>query len=801
MPVVNHWILFLLVLISFSLFSQTETDSTKVGLVLSGGGAKGISYIGVLRVLEENDIPIDYIIGTSIGGVIGGLYASGYSPKEMEAIISDPKTKNFIKGTSQQGLNLFYDNHEKRAHLLTLQFLYDKENKFIFSPSFINTSKMQLEFNKLFSMAAAHSQYDFDRLFVPFRTLHSNIDHGRYEYQNQGLLANHIRATVNVPIIYPKHFIKNKIKFDGGIYNNFPIRVMKKEFNPDHVIGVKTGGHLIHELKDTQFGSENLRDLFIKLMVNNSDYEAINSKTDVYINPKVSHLSMFDFENYKQLIQIGAESTLKALPEIRTKIKRRVPKKSIEEKRNAFKNQFIKEDFKALEIVTRPKTKHTDYVSKILHQNKKKAFNYQDFEKGYHRLASSPYFDNMNPQFLYDKEKNTHKIKLEYDSRAKINFKIGGAIASQGLGFLYSGFEIKFVKKNMNVIYGDYYFGEFKKYINTGVTKYLPTQWPIFLGVYYTGSWYDYLKSSLLSFDHQSLVYFNLKENTPGVHLGIPFLKEGLLKAYVEYYLGNYTHALNLFEYNSEDQLYKHHLHGPKFGLRYKKSTLDTPQHPTHGERFEFHMYKIYSKYDLSLSPPPFFNKGFKLSPNNKVNTYNWEFIKLEYEKYFNFSQARFLSLGLEIEAAYSSEKKFKTNLINLENDKVVDMNMFVLDFLTSPQFLPFWNSERYLSTNHTASSYLALGLHPIVHISKKLQLRFPFYIYNYFFQKSETATPSTENKLKINPNLFSEYLINNGVHLVYKTPLFPISIGVNRYDAFVGDNEEYNFFLRSGIR
>jgi NTE family protein len=104
-----------LILFCTTLFSQTKIDSTKVGLVLSGGGARGISYIGVLRVLEENEIPIDYITGTSIGGVVGGLYAAGYSPDEMEAIIANPKNKfrlNIGGAIASQGLGHIYSSFE-----------------------------------------------------------------------------------------------------------------------------------------------------------------------------------------------------------------------------------------------------------------------------------------------------------------------------------------------------------------------------------------------------------------------------------------------------------------------------------------------------------------------------------------------------------------------------------------------------------------------------------------------------------------------------------------------------------------
>ena len=317
-----------LILFCTSLYSQNKIDSTKVGLVLSGGGAKGISYIGVLRVLEENEIPIDYIVGTSIGGVVGAFYATGYSPDEMEAIIANPKTLSFIKGETQQGLNLFYNNQIEPSSLLSLQFFKTK-NKLSLSPRVINSSMMQLAFNKFFYKANALSQSDFDQLFVPFRTVYSNIEKGNYEYMNQGLLANHVRATMNIPLIYPKHHIGEQTMFDGGIYNNFPIGVMKKEFNPNNIIGIHTGGHLFDESKNIELNTENLKSLFTRVLVNNSEYKSMNSKTDVLIHPKLEHLSAFDFKNHKELIQIGEESVRSKLPELRNKIKRKVQKKTL----------------------------------------------------------------------------------------------------------------------------------------------------------------------------------------------------------------------------------------------------------------------------------------------------------------------------------------------------------------------------------------------------------------------------------------------------------------------------------------
>lgn len=230
---------------------------------------------------------------------------------------------------------------------------------------------MQLSFNKFFYQANTLSNSHFDQLFVPFRTVYSNVEKGDYEYMSQGILANHIRASMNVPLIFPKFYINEQIKYDGGIYNNFPIRVMQKEFNPNHIIGVQTGGNLNNDSKITDLKTENISYLFSKILVNNSDYKAINPKTDVFIHPKVSDLSSFDFKNYKKLIQIGEESVRSKLPELRKKIKRKAPIKWVNQKRSAFLNRFDSMDFDSLAISSKPYLKNHTYHRKILQPKKK----------------------------------------------------------------------------------------------------------------------------------------------------------------------------------------------------------------------------------------------------------------------------------------------------------------------------------------------------------------------------------------------------------------------------------------------
>ena len=287
-------------------------------------------------------------------------------------------------------------------------------------------------------------------------------------------------------------------------------------------------------------------------------------------------------------------------------------------------------------ISSRPSRKKHTYLRKIL-QPDKKGFNYVDFEKGYNRLASSPFFDNLNPQFIYDEEKQSHYIHLEYNPKNKFRINIGGAIASQGLGHIYSGFKWQTLNYTMRDIYGDLYYSDFKKYVETGIKHYFPTKTPLYVSVYYKGSWYDYLKSSKINFDYQNLVFFNLEESTPGLEIGVPFLKEGLVTFYGEIYHGHYIHSQNLFKFNKGDQILKHRLWGPKFGLRFKKSTRNAPKHATRGTHFEMHLYRIMSKHNLILNNSSELNTGYQTLNSHQENSYAWNYAKLDFEKYIHF--------------------------------------------------------------------------------------------------------------------------------------------------------------------
>jgi NTE family protein len=156
------------VLVSFLLITQS-LSAQKVGIVMSGGGASGLAHIGVLKALEENHIPINYISGTSIGSIIGGLYASGYSPTEIEGMVKD---ETFIKLTKGEMLSKYgYFLHKRDDYASWIMLKLSFANPFLTNlpTNLINSVPIDYFLMETFAGANAASHYNFDSLMVPFR--------------------------------------------------------------------------------------------------------------------------------------------------------------------------------------------------------------------------------------------------------------------------------------------------------------------------------------------------------------------------------------------------------------------------------------------------------------------------------------------------------------------------------------------------------------------------------------------------------------------------------------------------------
>ncbi|ACJ31377.1 Patatin [Shewanella piezotolerans WP3] len=295
-----HRIIILCLLVFFQSYVSAE-ERLKIGLVLSGGGAKGAAHIGVLKVLEEKNIPIDYITGTSIGAYVGGMYALGYSAAEIEAIMM---TTNWDKGYSdtipREALS-FKDKETRDKYNIPINIGYSDEEVKMPAGLLRGQSMSQL----LRSSTNLIQQLGhFDELSIPFRAVATNLATGEPVVLSSGSIVAAMQASASVPGALQPAVIDGLLLVDGGIANNMPIDVVK-EMGADIVIAVDIGSPLVgnDELNSTIAVLNQLSTILTNASAEKQ--KALLTDSDILIRPNIGELSTTDFSIMPIALPLG----------------------------------------------------------------------------------------------------------------------------------------------------------------------------------------------------------------------------------------------------------------------------------------------------------------------------------------------------------------------------------------------------------------------------------------------------------------------------------------------------------------
>ena len=274
----------------------------KVGLVLSGGGAKGMTHIGIIRALEENNIPIDYIAGTSMGAIIGSLYAMGYSPDDMVELLKSEDFKRWYSGEVEEKYVYHFKKNLPTPEFFNIRFSFKDSLKSL-KPQFLPTSvvnpiQMNLVFVDLYARATAACKGDFDKLFVPFRCIASDVYNKKQLVMKEGDLGDAVRASMSFPFMFKPIEIDNVLAYDGGIYNNFPTDVMRDDFHPDVIIGS------VVSTNPTKPKENDLMSQIENMVMQKTDY-SIPDSMGILMTFKYDNVNLMDFQRIDELHDIG----------------------------------------------------------------------------------------------------------------------------------------------------------------------------------------------------------------------------------------------------------------------------------------------------------------------------------------------------------------------------------------------------------------------------------------------------------------------------------------------------------------
>lgn len=303
---------FIAVLVCLNSFSFAQTNlekDHKVGLVLSGGGAKGFAHIGALKAIDEVGIRVDYIGGTSMGAVVGSLYAAGYSALAIEEIMKDLKFRDLVQKEISRKSKPFYQKENDHKYILRLSL----ENNKIKLPSGLTDGQEVLNYLSQYTQHV-NTITDFSELPIPFVCIATDLENGEQVLLNKGYLPDAIRASASFPTLLEPMELDGKMLVDGGIVNNFPVDEVLA-MGADLIIGVDVGDGKLLKKEDINSLIDVLNQVVSYQMLEEADL-AKKDKTTVYIRPDISPYSVVSFDKFDEIVQLGYETTLAQINEI-----------------------------------------------------------------------------------------------------------------------------------------------------------------------------------------------------------------------------------------------------------------------------------------------------------------------------------------------------------------------------------------------------------------------------------------------------------------------------------------------------
>lgn len=286
-----------------------DNERPKIGLVLSGGGARGAAHVGVLKVLEENQIPIDMIAGTSFGAIVGGLYAAGYNANELEEILENIDWQQTLSNSAPRQKKTFRRKQDDDGFLIKFKIGFE-DGTLNLPSALITPNNLRLTLGDLVNQITQIN--DFDHLAIPFRAVATDLETGEEVILKNGNLASAMVASMTVPALFPPVEYNGSLLVDGGVANNIPINVARN-MGADIVIVVDISTPLLKKDELTSFTS--VIDQLTMLQSHKASVAQLATLTDqdILIRPDLDNVGFIDFENALDGVPKGAEAATQAL--------------------------------------------------------------------------------------------------------------------------------------------------------------------------------------------------------------------------------------------------------------------------------------------------------------------------------------------------------------------------------------------------------------------------------------------------------------------------------------------------------
>ncbi len=722
-------------------------SAQSVGLVLSGGGAKGIAHIGVIKALEENGIPIDYIAGTSIGAIVGSLYAIGYSPDEMIALIKSDNFNAWQTGKVDEKDMYYFKKNDPTPEFgrFKIDIRDSVKAKTYFLPvSLINPIQMNLGMLELFSQSSAAVGGDFNKLMIPFRCIASDVYNKEAIVLRNGDLSSAVRASMTFPFVFRPIELNGNLAYDGGIYNNFPVDVMLDDFNPDYTIGSVVAQNPIKP------DEKNLISQIENMVMQKTDY-TIDKNRGLVIRFKLTDVSLLDFNKVDKIYEIGYKKGLEYVKQIREHVKRNISPENIALKRIVFKSHKPDLVFKNVKVIGVSNSQEK-YILSQIKRDEKGLISFNDLKKTYFRLLSDKKIAEILPQALYNKETNCFDLILNVRINENVTVGIGGLISSASSNQAYLGLQyqtLKFYSLDLNA---DAQIGNSYSAFHLSGRIEIPSVVPLYLKVIAGSSSKKYFESKRLFSNENVSAYLNQSESFGRVSLGTPYKTTG--RSILSFSYGRlsdeYTQNIRSEStMNLSESVY--HLSG--LSLRTEKNTLNSIMYPSAGANVGLLLQ------GFSGTESVYINEMQQLNLTAKGH-YIWGQMQFRIHRYFPLKNN--FAIGTNFDAVASNKPLF---------------NNYVSSIVQAPAFTPTPHSKIVFNESLRAMNYIAAGVIPLWANPRGFQIRsevYGFLSYRPILSNAEKAP--VFGKYFGKPAYFGE------LSLVYNFPFASVSIYGNHY-------------------
>lgn len=677
----------------------------KIGIVLSGGGATGLAHIGVLKALEENNIPIHYITGTSSGALIGSLYAAGYSPEEIEEMVLDENFEMMANGEIQPKMHFLLKEEEQHAGMVGLSFSKDSILQHSLPTNFTSSAYLDFEMLQRLGTVSASHHKNFDSLFVPFRCVAADIENKAPVVYGTGDLNAAVRASMTYPFYFYPIRIDGVLLFDGGLYNNFPADVMYMDFAPDFIIGSNVTYNAQPPHEDDLIGQ------LTNMLVTHSIFD-LPCEQGIIIEPDTDISSFsFDRESAEAVILSGYNATIAQIDSIRRYVSVTDSVQTVTERRAAFRQETIPLRVDAVEG-SDPRKKVRFAQRSLLRPKKNEILTASELEKRYYRLYASQQIDFLYPRVTKTSD-TTYSLDLNVRKAKDFKLDIGGHISSRPVNTGYVGLTYQTIGRIGTRTKLESYFGKFYGSAQASSIVDLPAIYPVSFRGYFTLNRWDYFRSFATFFEESKPSFLVQNEIYLGGEVSQPITNN--IKSTIGarmFQLDDSYYQIENFSNTDTADVTNFNGWSTYFNLTF--NSLNRKQFASSGNYFRF-AFRYVNGHEHTLSG------STSNTPFDIEKDHSWINMRVDYQT-FVVDEA-FFHLGFHGQAVSNSQTLFAN---------------YTASLLSMTEFSLVPDAKTYFLPEYRSPQFVAAGVNTIFTIKKKIDLRLDAYYYQPFVELRE---------------------------------------------------------------